>query len=34
MKIPTCYSAKYYGAGGGRKKKNQAENTPVESNGI
>jgi hypothetical protein len=24
----------FYGARGGRKKKNQAENTPVESNGI
>ena len=34
MKILTCYSARYYGARGGRKKKNQAENTPVESNGI
>ena len=31
MKILTCYSAS---ARGGRKKKNQAENTPVESNGI
>jgi predicted site-specific integrase-resolvase len=34
MKILTCYSARYYDARGGRKKKNQAENTPVESNGI
>ena len=34
MKILTCYSARYYGARGGRKKKNQVENTPVESNGI
>jgi excisionase family DNA binding protein len=34
MKILTCYSARYYGARGGRKKKNQAENMPVESNGI
>jgi len=24
----------FYGARGGRKKKNQVENTPVESNGI
>ena len=34
MKILTCYSARFYGARGGRKKKNQAENTPDESNGI
>ena len=34
MKILTCYSARYYGARGGRKKKNKAENEPVESNGI
>ena len=34
MKILTCYSARYYGARGGRKKKNKAENMPVESNGI
>lgn len=34
MKILTCYSARYYGARGGRKKKNQTENMPVESNGI
>jgi hypothetical protein len=30
----TCYSARYYGARGGRKKKNQVENIPGESNGI
>lgn len=30
MKILTCYSARYYGRRGGRKKKNQT----VESNGI
>ena len=34
LKILTCYSARYYGARGGRKKKYQAENKPVESNGI
>ena len=34
MKILTCYSARYYGARGRRKKKNKAENAPVESNGI
>jgi predicted site-specific integrase-resolvase len=34
MKILTCYSARYYGARGGRKKKNLAENMPAESNGI
>ena len=34
MKILACYSARYYGARGGRKKKNKAENEPVESNGI
>ena len=30
----TCYSARYYGARGGRKKKNKAENEPVDSNAI
>ncbi len=30
----TVIYARYYGARGGRKKKNQAENTPVESSGI
>ena len=34
MKILTCYSARYYGARGGRKRKNQIENVSVESNGI
>jgi len=34
MKILTCYSARFYGARGGRKKKNKAENEPNESNGI
>jgi len=34
MKILTCYSARYYGARGGRKKKNVEKNQPVESNGI
>ncbi|MCK9324140.1 MAG: IS607 family transposase [Bacteroidales bacterium] len=34
MKILTCYSARYYGARGGRKKKNKAENEPVDSNAI
>ena len=34
MKILTCYSARYYGARGGRKKKNKVENESVESNGI
>ena len=34
MKILTCYSARFYGRRGGRKKKNTAENEPVESNGI
>ena len=34
MKILTCYSARFYGARGGRKKKNKAENEPDESNGI
>ena len=34
MKILTCYSARYYGARGGRKKKAKVENEPVESNGI
>ena len=34
MKILTCYSARYYGARGGRKKKIKVENEPVESNGI
>ncbi len=34
MKILTCYSARYYGARGGRKKKNEQENEPNESNGI
>jgi hypothetical protein len=32
QKFSDCFNA--YGARGGRKKKNQAENTPVESNGI
>jgi len=34
MKILTCYSARFYGARGGRKKKNKTENEPDESNGI
>jgi len=34
MKILTCYSARFYGARGGRKKKNKAENEIGESNGI
>lgn len=34
MKILTCYSARYYGARGGRKKKIKVENEPVESNRI
>ncbi len=34
MKILTCYSARYYGARGGRKKKIKIENELVESNGI
>ena len=34
LKTLTCYSARYYGARGGRKKKNKAENEPNESNGI
>ena len=34
MKILTCYSARYYGARGGRKKKIKVENEPFESNGI
>ena len=34
MKILTCYSAIYYGARGGRKKKIKVENETVESNGI
>ena len=34
MKILTCYSARFYGRRGGRKKKNKAENEPVESNAI
>jgi len=29
-----CYSARFYGARGGRKKKNKAENETGESNGI
>jgi len=32
MKILTCYSARYYGARGGRKKKNANEKESVESN--
>ena len=28
MKILTCYSARFYGRRGGRKKKNVAENEP------
>ena len=34
MKILTCYSARYYGRRGGRKKKNAEENQTIESNGI
>jgi len=34
MKILTCYSARFYGRRGGRKKKNKAENESNESNGI
>jgi len=34
MKILTCYSARYYGARGGRKKKIEQINEPNESNGI
>jgi len=34
MKILTCYSARYYGARGGRKRKNKSENELNESNGI
>ena len=34
MKILTCYSARFYGARGGRKKKNKAENELDESNGL
>jgi excisionase family DNA binding protein len=34
MKILTCYSARFYGRRGGRKKKNNAENESIESNGI
>ena len=34
MKILTCYSARYYGARGGRKKKIEPINEPNESNGI
>ena len=34
MKILTCYSARFYGRRGGRKKKNTVENEPNESNGI
>ena len=34
MKILTCYSARFYGRIGGRKKKNKAENEDNESNGI
>lgn len=32
MKILTCYFARYYGARGGRKKKNIEKNQPIESN--
>jgi predicted site-specific integrase-resolvase len=32
MKILTCYSARFYGRRGGRKKKNTPENEPNESN--
>jgi excisionase family DNA binding protein len=34
MKILTCYSARFYGRRGGRKKKNKAKNKFNESNGI
>jgi len=34
MKIYKITEARYYGTRVGRKKKNQAENDPVESNGI
>lgn len=34
MKILTCYSARYYGARGGRKKKFEPINEPNESDGI
>ena len=34
MKILTCYSARFYGRRGGRKKKNTVENESNESNGI
>ena len=34
MKILTCYSARYYGARGGRKKKTEPVKEPNESNGI
>jgi excisionase family DNA binding protein len=34
MKILTCYSARFYGRRGGRKKKNTAKNEANESNGI
>jgi len=34
MKILTCCSAGFYGRGGGRKKKNKAENEINESSGI
>ena len=34
MKILTCYSARYYGRRGGRKKKNIEKNQTIESNGI
>ena len=34
MKILTCYSARFYGRRGGRKKKNVAESEDNESNGI
>jgi predicted site-specific integrase-resolvase len=34
MKILTCYSARFYGRRGGRKKKNTTENESNESNGI
>jgi len=34
MKILTCYSARFYGRRGGRKKKNTEEKSnPIESNG-
>ena len=34
MKILTCYSARFYGRRGGRKKKNTAKNETDEFNGI